>query len=147
MGQLHYKQWSKQNAIFSFKQDFEDEKINYDSLTVFSGIKSYIVHHETEFLPILEITQDKDKFKNSTLVFTARIFPDSYSKALIVSNINNEWHASKIEKQIEKLNQWNEIIYYRNISNIKDGEVIKVYLWNPDKSTFKIDNINLDFYR
>jgi len=147
MSQLHNKRWSKENANFSFKQDFEVEKINYDTITVFSGIKSYKAFPENEFLPIIEITQDMGKFKNSTLVFTTRIFPSSYSKAFIVSVINNEWHASKIEKQIEKLNQWNEIIYCRNISDIKEGEVIKVYLWNPNKSTFKVDDITIDFYK
>jgi len=116
-------------------------------MTVFSGIKSYSVLPNTEFLPILEITQDQSKFNNSVLVFKAKIFPEIYSKALIVSIVNNNWHASKVEKQIEKLNQWNEIIYTRNISNIKDGDVIKVYLWNTDKSEFKIDNITIDFYK
>ena len=46
----------------------------------------------------------------------------------------------------ENLNQWNDVVYCRNFYRLKEKDIIKVYLWNPEKSLFEIGNISLAFY-
>ncbi len=105
-----------------------------------------MVNRDTEFVPIAEIAWKNGDLKNGILAVTAFINPGSYSKALLVSEINHEWHACKTEKYIESLNEWNPILYYRNIPRLKQGEVIKVYIWNKNKEQFLIENIEVNIF-
>ena len=149
--QVYRNRWSTKDAIISYKKDFENELIGCDSVKGFTDKNCFNVDSNIEFLPIANFVNEDQKLNSSTMVVTTNIFPKSYSKALIVSelirtNQPTEWHATKLEKQIENLNQWNDIIYQRNFYNLNEKDSIKVYLWNPKKSEFQIDNIIVDFY-
>lgn len=139
--------FSKENAYMSETHNFENLCSNYDTLTVFSGDKSFVVDSSTEFLPIIELVQNNNnKIKEGTLKVTFKLFTNNYNKSLIVSEINNKWHAHKIEKQIEGLNKWNDILYLRRIPKMDKGEILKTYLWNPNKSKFIIDSISVELF-
>lgn len=149
--QVYSNRWSTKNAIISYKKNFENELIGCDSVKGFTDKNCFNVDSNIEFLPIANFVNEDQKLNSSTMVVTTNIFPKSYSQALIVSelirtNQPSEWHATKLEKQIENLNQWNDIIYQRNFYNLNEKDSIKVYLWNPKKSEFRIDNIIVDFY-
>jgi len=151
MYEAYVNRWSTKDPIYSYQPDNTDEKFTYDSITVFSGEKSIIVDESTEFLTVVELINEDEKLNNGTLVVSAKLFPDSYNNALIVSQISGEdpatgWHGSKIESQIENLNQWNDLFYIRNFYQIKQNESIKVYIWNNGKSSFRIDDIIVNYY-
>ncbi len=146
VSQYYNERFEKQDAVFCIEQDFEGATSNYDSVTVFSGKKSFVVDPGIEFLPIMELVQEDNKIKKGTLMATAKIYSESYCKALIVSDIRGQWHAAKIEKQIEGLEQWNEVRYVRNVPEMDNGEVLKLYLWNPGKSSFIIDDISVELF-
>jgi hypothetical protein len=134
-------------VLLSIEQDFESEKTDFDTLKVSSGKKSYAMKPEKEFLSVLSFTQKDVTLKNASLYMTAYIYTDEYVTPLIVSEINKNWHGSKIETQTEKLHSLNRIHYFRNIPELKAGEELKVYFWNPGKSKFFIDQIRLYLYQ
>ena len=101
---------------------------------------------ETTFLPLAELVQKNNRIKEGTLYVTARIFSRNYPDALLVSEINHVWHASKIERQIESPNRWNHLFYVRHIPKMKEGEVLKVYIWNLHKARFIVKDVSVGFY-
>lgn len=112
------------------------------------GIK---INPEDEYFNVARITNESGNLKKGTLVVTAKIYPEGYSKALIVNDVSPErtpveWHASRLEKQIEKPHQWNRVIYFRNIYDLKEEDVISVYFWNPNRAAFRVDDIEVNFY-
>ncbi len=134
--------WLKKDPIFSFQPYSENE---------LSGEKSILVDEDRMFQPIATIVNEDEKLKNGTLVVRAKILPETYSNALIVSQISGYeqaigWHGSKIETQIETLNQWNDIFYIRNFYQLKPNEGINIYLWNIGNSRFRIDDISVEYY-
>ncbi len=155
MKQIYKERWKSENALFHYQTDFESLSPGTghgDSLIVFSGKKSFKADSTTEFIPIVEIINSKVKLKEGTLVVKAKIYPGSYIEALIVSDLDRgseyrDYNAGKIETQIEKTNQWNDIIYFKNFYNLKEDDVIKIFIWNLNKASFRIDDIRVDFYR
>ena len=149
--QAYRNRWSKEDAIISYRKDYKNELIYHDSVKELASNKGFVLDSTIEFLPILNFVNEDQKLNSNTMVVTMKIYPDSYREAFIVSelirtNKQSEWHAMKIEKQIENLNQWNDIIYCRNFYNLEDKDNIKVYLWNPKKSKFRMDNVFVNFY-
>jgi hypothetical protein len=61
-----------------------------------------MVNRDTEFVPIAEIAWKNGDLKNGILAVTAFINPGSYSKALLVSEINHEWHACKMKNTLNR---------------------------------------------
>jgi hypothetical protein len=144
--------WSKKSPVLYREKGFDRGQLAQDSIAMENLEEHcFMVDSTIEFLPIAEIVNEHEKLNNTTMVVNTHIFPNSYSKAFIVSEIisenrSTEWHAVKIEKQIENLNQWNDVVYCRNFYRLKEKDIIKVYLWNPEKSLFEIGNISLAFY-
>jgi len=132
------ERWSIKNALFHAQKEFEDE----------SGFK---INPESEFFPIAEFPVDSKMKGAGTLVVTAKVFSEKYPEALIVSdvtgsNVPDTWHASKIERQMEQPGRWNDLIYSRNFYELNENDIIKVFIWNLNKTDFEIDKITLDFY-
>jgi hypothetical protein len=149
--EIFNKRWEVKNALFHYGKNVEDEMGIINSGNAEPVLKGFKITSENEYFTIADIPIDNKKPKEGTLVVRAKIFPESYSGALFVSDISggkgvNTWHASKIERQIENLNQWNEVIYFRNFYELSENEVIKVFIWNLNKTNFGIDNITVDFY-
>jgi len=144
--QYYTSYFSKKYNYLSIKRYFEkgnnrDVAVNTDSCKNCVAVDS-----STEFLPIAELVQKNNKIKEGILFVHARIFSINYPNTLIVSEIKKSWHANKIEKQIERPNHWNNLFYVRHIPKMEDGDVLKVYLWNPHKYHFIIDNVSVDLY-
>jgi len=153
--QVLQERWKNEKYLFHYQNDFESSSSktkNADSLVVFSGKYSFRVDSTTEFIPIVEINNSNEKLKEGTLVVRAKFNPGTYIEALIVSDLDRgieyrDYNACKIETQIERTNQWNNIIYYKNFYKLKEDDVIKIFIWNLKKASFRIDDITVDFYR
>jgi hypothetical protein len=131
--------------------DFEEENPKTDPLSAYSGERSLRINSTDEYIPFSKILVDNKNLSNGTLVVSARIYPETYIEGLIVSETSgnkteNEWHASKIERQIKQLNNWNRIMYLRNFYNLNEGEEISVFLWNLNGMHFNLDDVIVDFY-
>ncbi len=149
--QSQVERWKDKKAVFSFQKDFEDNLPTGDTLTAFPGKKSESITADREYFNLVNIDNSTRKLKKGTLAVSAKVYAENYPEALLVSSVSGEeakdaWHATKIEKQFEHLNQWNEIVYYRNFYDLKENEVINVFIWNLNKKEFRVDNVKVDFY-
>ena len=147
--EIYAQRQAEKNSLFHYRQ-YENE-IQNDNSFVSSGEKGIKINPEDEYFNVVRITNESGKLKKGTLVVTAKIYPEGYSKAFIVSDISPErtpvgWHASRLEKQIEKPYRWNKVIYFRNIYDLKEEDVISVYFWNPNRAAFRVDDIEVNFY-
>ena len=145
------ERWSGKNSLLHITQNFNSKLQNSDTEIGVLVDENFKISSANEYFKFTSIKNKNGKLKKGTLVVTAKIYTETYFKALIVSDIpgkesSNKWHAIKVEKQIEGLNQWNEIIYYRNFYELKEDDIIELYLWNLKKSNFLIDDITIDFY-
>ena len=153
--QVFRERWKNKNSLFHYQNGFESLQAHSgkeDSLIVFAGNYSFHADSTTEIFKIAEINNSKEKLKEGTLVVRAKIYPGTYIDALIVSDLDRgieyrDYNACKIENQIERTNQWNNIIYFKNFNKLKEDDVIKVFIWNLKKASFQIDDITVDFYR
>ncbi|SHF41137.1 hypothetical protein SAMN05444274_105121 [Mariniphaga anaerophila] len=127
----------------------EKKEAVYNEQKISKGEAAHIKPSD-EYFPIATIENQKLQLKKGTLVITAKVFSESYPRALIVSDISQKdgknWQAAKIERQIEGLNTWNEITYFRNFYDLKDEDIISVYLWNLNKCSFTIKDIEVSLY-
>lgn len=149
--QLSANRWANEKPLFSFSNDFENETVAADTITSQTGKKSLHVKPENEYVTFTKIVNSEFKLTSATLVVTAWIYPENYVEALIVSdvageNTTDEWNATRTEKQIEKLGEWNKITYQRNLFDLNEHNEINVYLWNKEKMDFRIDNITVEVY-
>jgi len=137
VSEIYEERWKEQQAIFY------DQKI--------SSEEPAEVKAEDVFFNIADIDHMELGRKSGTLVVSAKVFPESYVDVLIVSDVSKQgkpetWHASKVERHIEKLDHWNKVIYFRNFYDLKNEDVINVYLWNLHNHDFKIKDIVVRFY-
>lgn len=149
--QIQAERWKDKTAAFTFQQDFEDYLSTSDTTMASSGNKNALLTADMEYFTLVNIDSVARKLKEGTLAVRLKVYAETYPEALLVSSVSGEkpkdaWHATKIEKQFERLNQWNEIAYYRNFQDLKEGEVINVFIWNLKGKTFRIDDVRVDFY-
>jgi hypothetical protein len=134
--------WLKKDPIFSYQPDFRSELPEKNSILVDTNM---------EFLNIAEIVNEDGILKNGTLVVRAKVLPDTYRNAIIVSQIlrndkSLEWHSTKIENHIESLGQWNDLFYIRNFYKLEQNDAIQIYIWNNGRSRLRIADISVDYY-
>ncbi len=145
------RRWNDKNLVFGVQKNFNNEQVRADSISGFSIHSGLFIKPGNEYFTLVEIPADSVKIKTGTLVVKSKIFANNYTEALMVSDITgekqaNNWHASKIERQIENPNQWNRLIYFRNFYNLKKNDIIKVYVWNLNKTSFGIDSVSVEVY-
>lgn len=145
------RQWNDKNLVFGIQKNYSNEQVRTDSVSGFSIQSGLLIKPENEYFALVEIPADSVRIKNGTLVVKSKIYANNYTEALMVSDIAggkqaNNWYASKIERQIENPNQWNQLIYFRNFYNLGQNDIIKVYVWNLNKTSFGIDSVSVELY-
>jgi len=148
--QISKKYYNLSPAIY-IEENFETIKSKYDTITVFSGKRSFKIDSTTEYSCSFKINIEEETPKEGTLRFAAKVYPMEYNQTCIVSQLlrNNEqieWHCNKLEKQIEHTYAWNNIQYLKNFYDLQKGDLIKIYIWNLGKSNLNIDDIKVEFY-
>lgn len=145
------RRWNDTKLVYGVQKNFNTEQVVSDSLSGISIDKGLVIKPENEYFVVAEIPADSAKISNGTLVVRSVFYANNYTEALMVSDISgekqaNNWHASKVERQIERPNEWNRMIYFRNFYNLGKNDVIKVYVWNINKTSFAIDSISVEIY-
>lgn len=132
--------WSENSTVYHVSETFDHEPSGSKQLT---GDDSYFT--------LVKVKNENGALKQGTLVLRAKVLSDDYVDALIVSDVEGEdkeehWRASKISRQMEKTNRWNDLIYFRNFYDLKSGDELNLYLWNNNKNNFCLDDVKVDFY-
>jgi hypothetical protein len=89
--------------------------------------------------------------KNGTLVVKLGIYPEDYFTGLVVSDIlsgdkHKGWFAVRMDQQIEETGDRNVMFHLRNVFGLKPDDVIQVYIWNLNKESVRIDDVEVKFY-
>jgi len=143
------KKWGNLPSAIHIEESFESTLA--DSTTVFSGNKSLYVDSLTEYTPAREIVFTSEKLERGTLRYSSQIFPKTDCAAVIVCQLvrNNEqidWSGARLGEQIEKINSWNRVEYFKNYYDLKPNDRLRVYIWNKGKTAMYIDDVKVDFY-
>jgi hypothetical protein len=149
--EYYNRRWNDTNLVYGVQKDYNNIQAQPDSVTGLSIQHGLLIKPENEYFTLVEIPADSVKIKSGTLVVRSEFFANNYTEALMVSDIAgekqaNNWHASKFERYIENPNQWNRLIYFRNFYNLGENDMIKVYVWNLNKTSFAIDSVSVEIY-
>lgn len=111
------------------------------------------INSHDEYIPIATLRPKENRAVSGTLVVRFEVFTDTLIHALIVSDIQPAegapqfWNADKLERQIERINRWNEVIYTRNFFKIKPGESVRVFIWNHNRGRFQVRGVRVGSYK
>lgn len=78
-------------------------------------------------------------------------FPNADIRAQLVISIdsvnkNKFWESAKLDDKIKNANTWTEVTFSAALPlNISENDVLKVYVWNPKKRTFYVDDMEVSF--
>lgn len=149
--EVFLNRWSAKKSLLHLEPNLNTDTTNSSNEIIDSDKKFFKTDSTVEYLKLANINNKLFNFKKGTIVFTAKIKAKNYTKALICTDYirdynSKEWQAFKIERQIERPNEWNTIIYSRNYYNLKKNDEIRLYLWNLKKESFLIDSVSIDIY-
>ncbi len=147
--QYYDNKWPNRNAELIFSKKIKQTSAGENSTD--SIMNSLKVNSGDEYVTILELDNKGHNLSSFLMVVTAQMHPESYINPFIVSDIfidhkSKSWHAWKLNKQIEDVNQWNDIIYYRYFHDFEDEDILKAYIWNNEKQEFKLKNVIVNIY-
>ena len=150
----------KLNEVFSTFNDYETP-IKYwnfntnniiDSVS-YKGDKSYLFNEYSSTFSY-EIDSIVDNM-GDYIVIKADLFckkdDNSISKLVISLDADNTsylWKSTEINKQIKSYGLWWHVNFEVkfNKNDLKDGSLLKVYIWNPEKTPAYIDNFSVKLY-
>lgn len=142
--------------LFQKKIDFEDSSSENELLVrnnsfAHTGSNSQKLNDQTEFsISYTENLRDIKHTKNTMVSGSAWFFtPDSSADAALVLSFERygkpfEWYSNDFKKYNLHPGKWQQIVITRPLPELKTGnETIKFYVWNPNKQTFYIDDLEL----
>lgn len=109
------------------------------------------VRSEQEFIPLARfIQQEYTKSNSVSFRFHATMFPARYQKIYIVfdrkkQDERTEWYGYRINKQMENIGRENQLNVLKNFPEMKPGEEIDVYIWNPERDSIRFNNIQIQY--
>jgi hypothetical protein len=146
---------------FSIQSDFGPENLwraplwALDTTLVYSGNFSIKMNDKLEFGPTFEVPAGDIRIvEGSMLKVRAMIHtPLESSKALLVFTLEQwdapvySWVASSVSNYAVP-NEWSPVFLTVPINELKSSrDNLKVYLWNPDKETFFVDEIRIEVFQ
>jgi len=130
-----------------------DKKLSYCDVSEGYSKRCFQADSSNEYIELAYlVNNDSIDIKNTTMVLYGKVKPKNYNEVLIASEIvkNNQksdWHVFKLNKQIERIDEWNRFLYFRNMYDLNNNEGVHLYIWNIKKSEFKLDSLKVEFYR
>jgi hypothetical protein len=135
-------------VFFEYTNNFDMEKVsntNADSIG-----NEYIT--DSEYIGTFEAIIDTLIFsRNNIIEVSAQLIQlDSIGGAKIVSSIEKhgkvvDWRGSEVDDFILNKSVYNTAMFSIPIPDIriKNGELIKIFIWNPNKTYYKIKNFHI----
>lgn len=146
--------YSNHNNFESDYKFWSKSKITTDTIS-YSKNYSCFISKETEYSTTFNTNFNSIFKNNSEIISTSIKFynPDSKCNAFLVLSIENRnktvmWYSVNLNDFINKNKKWqtaNLIIQIDNIYYPFNKEV-KVYIWNPNKEEFFIDDFSIEIY-
>ena len=160
----------KRDTLFFAHTGFEDQSASpfifdrskIDSTRFFSGHRSLNIDPKNEFCITLKSTV-KNIFRDEygCVNISAWILTEKKFNAQVVMEIGDpkgihEWHARLLSQFSGHNGKWQEIFATLKLpSNAFPDDELTIYLWNPDKNSFYLDNFlissfgnsNYDYYK
>lgn len=133
------------DAVKQWQNNFEELDERSNSSQYVSGSKSLYIDPSVETHPLLRYTHDPATGAVNTLFVSFEMYIQDYPEAFLVSEIDGDWHAMPLSRQVERLNQWNTVQYVRSLPTLHKGSEIKIYLWNPKGHSFSVDEATVVF--
>jgi dolichyl-phosphate-mannose-protein mannosyltransferase len=159
---------SKLTKLFTMDcKNFDDSVSEHYRKDVFFNSK-YVYHMGSdEYMEGISVKYDKQKYKDAKWFKCSGKFmytdPRGYFKhMLVLSNADNSfWKGCKIENKIgdwqhdsdytlehNQSYQWGYVYYFAAVpKNLRDGDEIKLYVWNTCKTEMYIDDLCLELYK
>jgi hypothetical protein len=77
---------------------------------------------------------------------------DSIQPTLLVYEVirngkSVKWEAMKFERQLEEKNDFNHLLFMRNLSDLKKNDEVILYVWNTSKSFIQLKNAKIEFLK
>lgn len=78
-------------------------------------------------------------------------FPNADIKAQLIiavdsANKSRLWESTKLEDKIKTSNTWTEVTFSATLpAKISENDILKVYVWNPVKRAFYVDDMEISF--
>jgi hypothetical protein len=77
---------------------------------------------------------------------------DSIQPTLLVYEVirngkSVKWGAMKFERQLEEKNDFNHLLFMRNLSDLKKNDEVILYVWNTSKSFIQLKNVKIEFLK
>jgi hypothetical protein len=77
---------------------------------------------------------------------------DSIQPTLLVYEVirngkSVKWEAMKFERQLEEKNDFNHLLFMRNLSDLKKNDEVILYVWNTSKSFIQLKNVKIEFLK
>ena len=94
-----------------------------------------------------------NELKNtSTLRIQVDCKMDSIQPTLLVYEVIRngkfmKWEAMKLERQLEDKDEFNHLLFMRNLSDLKNNDELILYVWNTSKSFIQLKNVKIEFLK
>ncbi len=77
---------------------------------------------------------------------------DSIQPTLLVYEVIRDgksvkWEAMKLERQMEFKDEFNRLLFMRNLSDLKKNDEVILYVWNTSKSFIQLKNVIIEFLK
>jgi hypothetical protein len=125
-----------------------------DSITVYSGKYSYRLDSSVEYGPAFDTVMANvyDGQIGSMKVTLWAFAPPGLDKTPLVISVNNTsgknyiWASMNLEYFLDEFT-WGKVIFnYEFTERYSPGDRLKIYVWNPNKMEFNIDEMEIQFY-
>ncbi len=125
-----------------------------DTARVFSGSCSYRLDDQTAYSPAFDTIFYKisDKTVRSIKISLWGLMPAGQGKIPIVIAVddtrgqNYSWASMNMENFLDP-SVWGKAYFNYDLPRIRSsGDRLKIYIWNPDKCEFNIDEMEIRFY-
>jgi hypothetical protein len=145
------------NYHFASSFDFDNSFPSYDNYSGFhhvvekNGNKSIQIDPQDEYtLTLTDTIRISDKSKSIKILLVADYFQtENISKIQLICSYGDFYHSHftentlvELDSTVRKLNKWEIPVEF-----LKEKQQIKIYFWNQDKRSVKLDNYNLIIYQ
>ncbi len=144
--------------------NFNDStSVQYVRDTVMKGGYVYQMRHE-DYSPELSLRYNHEQYKGARWLkcsgrFMYPFVPDYFKHFLVLDIPGKAWKGCKIENKTDsasgnyslnyyKTGQWGYVYFYTRIpAGMKDGDVIKLFVWNYARTDIYMDDLKVELYR
>ncbi|MBM3185435.1 MAG: YfhO family protein [Bacteroidetes bacterium] len=88
----------------------------------------------------------------AALRFQADCKMDSIQPTLLVyevirDGVSVKWEAMKFERQMAVKDEFNHLLFMRNLSDLKKNDGVILYVWNTSKTFIQLKNVKIEFLK